>query len=261
MKHALLMIPLLFSFFHSAYALDIPSDASANLDLSSPNGSVVDRIAANNAKQTMAAEYYRVLEMSKEAVFFEFHFGLFEDSYLGEVIPGYASNAPALTTTSLGVTGAWLFKLNLSGPKYPYSGRILSKIEYIRELGAQYGLSLDPKSLGQLEGIRSRMDEYRSKTMSRRFSAGIGLPVYFQVQSPAFAMNGVFPDDIFIFAGYDLLDTAAIEVGANFFLNRIFLGLSVDLSTPSYQLANAFAGVIRSLFSPRTLFPTASYID
>jgi hypothetical protein len=257
MKTPALAIALALASAARLAALDFAPSVPATIDAASRDVAVADRIVAAGARQQLLAEYYKVLEMRRDLVRIELHFGMLANSYHSGGLGSYAIGDDTLGADSMGLCDALLYKWNVLNPKYPYAGRILSKIDLIDELARQNGIELSAEARARLDEARGAMERYLDEGRFKRLAVGIGMPVADNVNRGPFS---TYARDTFFFAAYDLYDTVSVVAGCNFYLNRPFLGLSVDVSTPAYQLGQGFVNVLKALFLPQAQASQATQI-
>jgi hypothetical protein len=249
----------------SAFSITVNGTVQPNLELNSSNPSnnnigIVNAINDYNVKQTILNTYYQIEEMANEKIWFEFHIGFGENTFFSTnkaelITHNYLSNPYSDSTNyTSSFNGNLLLKVNLFNPKLPYATTLISRMDYLQELVDQYGLPLSADAATNLAKIRKTIEDYNSEFWYKRVSLGLGIPfnplpnTSYNNNSTSLAGNIFHVEDTFVFVGYDLGDFATIELGANVYLNRIFLGASFDVSTPSYQLSAGFVSLVKSLF-------------
>jgi hypothetical protein len=233
---------LLALLFFSITALSGQGVPSLVLDAGSNDSTAIDKAIKANWQNTLTQQYYSILEMDKEKVYAEFHIGIAGDAFMGNAWGNYPSDGGTLGQNISGASTV-LLKFNLTNPKRPYADRIIDRIEYVKELEIQTGVKLSPAAWTELNSVNTEMIHYDSSDIYKRFSLGFGLPAGISIAqssvygSPSTMIDNPFNfstslSDLFVFAGYDLGDMFTLEVGPNVYANRLFIGVSIDLSTP-----------------------------
>lgn len=261
----ILFFSISVSFMH---ALEIENSISPKLELSKNDTDIIDKINEYNVRQILANEYLKINKMAQDKVYFEGHLGMSGNYFAGgsdtyNILKGLNTN-----TTSINMN--LLLKFNLVNPKMPYyNNYLISEIRYLEELIQQYGFTLSDSASKQLESLKKEIKTYQEQFWYKRISLGIGFPFNILLDSGTFfnqdnntnhtvdLYNSLFAtQDIFFFVGYDLGDYVTLELGSNIYLNRIFLGVSIDITTPMYLSSSRFFDFLSRTFGknrPQTL--------
>ena len=233
------------SFFFIAALSSIAFSQVSYLVKSDSNG--IHQILNYNLQSTIQSQIEYINMLVNQKVYMEFHVGAGYIRDIREV--GYASvNFCPIHT------------------KVPFVTDIRAKIFRIRELSRILGDSLSPASQAMLRSIESKLDAYNEQKWTR-FSFGLVFP--FKVISTdtsyyyAGTVNGnsvyaqrtnvskgiFFLDAIGCCLGYDIGDFGTLNAGfASFSKMKVFLGYSMDFSTPIYSLMVPFINSLKSWF-------------
>lgn len=249
MRNLFLVLTLVMAVGVSGYSVSVSGIVTPMLDMNDSNSTVVDKINIFNVRQSLASEYQKIIKMSEDRIYFEGHLG-FSGNYLLSLPSTYLQSESLyhISTNNLGDNLSLLFKFNLFNPKMPYyNNYLISEIKYLEELNAQYGIPLSQSASNTIADIKKKIEDYNNEFWYKRISVGFGIPMDFLgtgVSYPSFFAIS----DAFFFAGYDLGDLITIELGSNFTLNRIFFGISFDITTPLYQSSGNFIDFLKSTF-------------
>ncbi len=133
------------------------------------------------------------------------------------------------------------FKYNLSNPKIPNAKDMLVDIHELRYLVRLTNMRLPAECEKRLNRIENDIKKYESRFLCRRFSIGVAIPI--TSITPDFDF-----DEPYFVVGCDVGDVLTFLGGINIDTKNIYLGVSIDLSTPLLSLSHNFKNVLSQLF-------------
>jgi len=201
--------------------------------------SAIDKINRYNIMENFLSLEHQIETKAARRIYLEFHLG-------GGVNYDRSQD-------TFGLIGMVSFKLNLTSPKIPNYTKIIADIHRLRYLIKSSGFSPPEGAKDRIDEIERRLIHYHHRFWFKRFSFGVSIPFQNVNYSPSFNYQ-----DTYLCFGCDFGDIITIQLGANM-NQKVMVGLSIDLSTPLYSLAEDFKSMIGRLFNLPTRYPEYYY--
>ena len=135
--------------------------------------------------------------------------------------------------------GGVSLKYNLFNPKYPNFKKVLAYINQIHNLAEITGVEIPDKMKSRLAQIEKRVRKYKKR--KTRLSFGVTFPLK-EIRKFNF-------DSSFVFIGLDINDELTLQFGCRPVNGReAYFGMSIDLTTRFYSLAEEFKDAVAYLF-------------
>lgn len=218
-------------------------DYQYQIPITTNDVSSIDRINQQVRISSFLTEYQKILELSKEVVWFDAGLSLLAYVPDPRTLPPSYSNSPGYST--FGVSSCLQFKINLFHPKLPQSGYTLARIKKFESMAYYYGISIPEGRRSELELFKNKLANY-DKTKWMRPSIAIALPFSTNANYSGNTLSGIVQlDRTTLCLGYDIYDYATIQAGINL-KGEFNFGIYLDLTTPAYLVLNAFANIFRS---------------
>src|SRR4030042_2849195 len=190
---------------------------------------IVDRYQSYYLMRDILKIQHQIEEQADNRIHFEFHIGAGAtyDVDIDTILP----------------TAFISFKFNLFNPKRPNSREVINNINELRNLTSITGFELPDESGMKVDAIYDDYNRYNRQFWGKMVSIGFSSPMLSNPYDyPFFDFE---KSHVCLF--YDFGDVLTLQGGMNFDENLI-IGLSVDLSTPLFSLAEDFKGMVARLF-------------